>query len=354
MDVGHTCHIRCESNASETESPQFLASSKAVDFSLFDIMEMSEEQLETRFEAIRFARTGGEPACVWCSSTAVNRITRNVKNRKTGTITQRRLFTCKLCHKQFSVTSGTEFHGRKLSFKKIMAATLLFSNGAAGTAALRLRRDIRCNHKTAWLLEQRIRHSMLGYVTSRRVNGTVEMDSTTIGGKIRPANEASARKGQPRRDMTKATDLSVLRERGPGGYVVPFLGNEAALVRSIENLAERDARFIVDEHPAWNALFAQFKVDQIKHKKRYSDLNGISTNLAESYFSRFKQMYRGTYRHFSGLYAQAYNGECAWREEHRRHSNGEAFLLMLAGALHHPPSPVWRGYYQRTRRKAAA
>ena len=314
---------------------------------------MSEAECETRFEAIRFADTAGEPSCVWCKCPVVYRITRNVKNRKTGAITQRRLFKCAKCLKQFSVTSGTEFHGRKLSFKRIMLATLLFANGAAGKAALHLRRDLRCNHKTAWLLLHRLRHAMTGYTTSRRLTGDVEMDSTSIGGTIRPANRAEDRKKQPRRDMGKVVNLSALRERGRGGRVVPFLGGEAQLVRAITTLVDAGARPIVDEHPAWNALFAQFPVRQIKHKERYSDLHGISTNQIESHWSRFKRMYRGTYRHMSAQYAHAYNGECAWREEHCRVDNGEQFILALAGALHHPPSPIWRGYYQRTLRKAA-
>ena len=109
----------------------------------------------------------------------------------------------------------------------------------------------------------------------------------------------------------------------------------------------------MDEHPAWNPLFAQFPVHQIKHKDQYSDLNGTSTNLAESHWARFKHMVRGTHRNISRQHAHAYNGECAWREEHRRISNGEQFILIAAGALHHPSSSIWRGYYQRTLRKAA-
>lgn len=345
------CHIRCNGNASEDDSPEFLVSSAAATLSVLDIAEMSEAQAESRFEAIRFARSGGEPSCIWCDCEVAYRITRNVKNRKTGVISQRRLFKCQKCLKQFSVTSGTEFHGRKLTFKKIMLATLLFTNGAAGKAALHLRRDLRCNHKTAWLLLHRLRHSMTSYTTSRRLTGDIEMDSTSIGGVIRPFNEAEARKKQPRRNMSKVVNLSVLRERGKGGRVVPFLGDEAALVKVIGNLVDTDARPITDEHKAWNALFAQFPVRQVKHKDRYSDLRGISTNLVESHWSRFKRMYRGTYRHMSRQFAHAYNGECAWREEHIR-SNGEQFILMLAGALHHPPSPQLRGYYQRTLRKA--
>lgn len=314
---------------------------------------MSEEQAESVFEAIRFADNEGEPFCVWCDTKAVYRITRNVKNRKTGAITPRRLFKCQKCLKQFSVTSGTQFHGRKLPFKKIMAAVLLFANGAAGTAALRARRDLRCNHKTAWLLFHKVRETLMNYQAGRVLTGDIEMDSTEIGGSIRKANEAADRKNQPRRDMSKVTKVSVLRERGPAGRVVPFLGDEKAVVRAITSLVDNKAEPIVDEHPAWNLLMAQYRVRQIRHKERYSDLRGTSTNLAESYFARFKRMYRGTYCHFSGRYAQAYNGECAWREEHRRASNGDQFLLMTAEALHHPSSKHWRGYYQRTLRKAA-
>lgn len=337
----------------EFDSQHFLASSAAASLGILDIAQMSEEQAESVFEAIRFAKTGGEPSCVWCDCEVAYRIKRKVKNRKTGEVRERNLFKCKKCLKQFSITSGTEFHSRKLTFKKIMMAVLLYANGHLGKAALQLRRDIRCNHKSAWTLGHRLREPMTHYCTSRRLSGDIEMDSTEIGGTVRKANEKAHRKNQPRRRPDKITKLSVLRERGSGGRVVPFLGDEAALVAAITQLVEPDSTLFTDEHAAFGHLFARFQVRQIKHKERYSDGNGTSTNLAESSFSRLKQLYNGAYRHFSSQYAQVYNGESAWREEHRRVSNGDQLILLLAGALHHPPSRTMRGYYQRTRRKAA-
>jgi transposase-like protein len=351
--MGHRCHIRHEHNVSEVDSQHYLSKSEAKTLSIFDLAELSEAKSEEAFEAIRYAENGGQPFCAWCRCPAVCRITRNVKNRKTGKIKKRTLFTCKDCGKQSSVTSGTMFHGRKLSFKKIMAAILLFANGVTGKAALQLSRDLRCNEKTAFVLLHKLREAMTTYQTSRRAGGEVEMDSTSTGGKVRKANRAIDRKKQPRRNMEKVSNLSVLVERGPNGRVVPFLGNEAALVKAIGNLVEPDATLFVDEHAAWSALFAQFSVRQIKHKEWYSDGNGTSTNLAESYFSRFKSMVNGTHRHVSRQHAMAYNGECSWREEHCRISNGEQFVLITAKALHHPSSKTWRGYFERTRRKAA-
>lgn len=338
----------------EGDSQHFLESSAAVTLGVLDITDMSEEQAESVFEAIRFASNAGDPFCVWCDCQAVYRITRNVKNRKTGEITKRRIFKCQKCLKQFSVTSGTEFHGRKLSFKKILLAALLFVNGAAGKAALHLRRDIRSNYKSAWLLLQKVRESMKSYVTSRGpLTGEIEMDSTSVGGKVRKANRFVDRKNQPRRNMSKVTNLSVLIERGPRGRVVPFLGGEAELVKAINGLVRDPERLIVDDHPGWNPLHALFPVSRIKHKDQYSDLNGTSTNQAENYFSRFKRMYNGTYRHAAAHYCDLYHGEASWREEHCRVSNGEQLILALAGALHHPSSRRFRGYYQRTLRKAA-
>ncbi len=46
-------------------------------------------------------------------------------------------------------------------------------------------------------------------------------------------------------------------------------------------------------------------------------------------------------------YLGAYAAEMAWREDNRRISNGEQFLLATSSALAHPVSRQWKGYRQR-------
>lgn len=337
----------------EGDSQHYLESSAAVTLGILDITGMSEAQAESVFETIRFAEKGGEPFCVWCDCEVVYRITRTVQNLKTGEKKERRIFKCKSCLKQFSVTSGTAFHGRKLSFIQIMLGTLLFVNGAAGKAALHVHRDLKCNSKTAWLLLHKLRAPMTSYMTSGGpLSGEIEMDSSSVGGSVRKANRVIDRKKQPRRNMSKVTTVSVLVERLTR-RVVPFLGKEAALVQAINGLVRNPKRLIVDDHVSWNPLHALFPVSRIRHAEQLSDLNGTSTNLAESYWSRFKRMYHGTYRHTGQDYVFVYHGECSWREEHNRVSNGDQFILAAAAALHHPPCERLRGYYQRTFRKVA-
>jgi ribosomal protein L37AE/L43A len=55
------------------------------------------------FVAIRFSENEGEPFCVWCGCGAVYRFA------------TRRIFKCKSCLRQFSLTSKTLFASRKLA-----------------------------------------------------------------------------------------------------------------------------------------------------------------------------------------------------------------------------------------------
>lgn len=113
------------------------------------------------FVRLRWAETDGEPYCPYCGCAVVYRIDRNVKNRKTGQIVgKRRKFTCAECLKQFSPTSGTMFHGRKLEHRDILFGIGLWVNGAKGEAALHLCRDMNVNVKTAFLLEKKLREVM--------------------------------------------------------------------------------------------------------------------------------------------------------------------------------------------------
>ena len=49
----------------------------------------------------------------------------------------------------------------------------------------------------------------------------------------------------------------------------------------------------------------------------------------------------------AGPYLGSYAGEMAWREDHRRVSNGELYLLATNATLRHPVSRQWKGYWQR-------
>ena len=78
----------------------------------------------------------------------------------------------------------------------------------------------------------------------------------------------------------------------------------------------------------------------------YSD-GKARTNSAEKFFSRMRRAEIGMHHHISGRYLSAYANEMAWRENNRRVSNGEQYLLATGAALTHPVSRQWKGYWQR-------
>ena len=76
-------------------------------------------------------------------------------------------------------------------------------------------------------------------------------------------------------------------------------------------------------------------------------MDGACTNQEESFFSRIRRAEMGMHHHVAGPYLDSYANEMAWRENHRRVSNGEQFLMIAGAALDHPVSRMWKGYWQR-------
>jgi hypothetical protein len=97
----------------------------------------------------------------------------------------------------------------------------------------------------------------------------------------------------------------------------------------------------------WDTLHASYDTRRINHSEAYSK-DGACTNWAESYFSRLRRAEIGTHHHISGNYIGAYANEMAWRENHRRISNGEQWAKITGAALVHPISERWSGYWQRS------
>ncbi|AYM19970.1 hypothetical protein [Agrobacterium tumefaciens] len=62
--------------------------------------------------------------------------------------------------RKFSVTSGTVFHSRKLTFKKLLVVIREDITAVKGIAALHLSRKIGVEYKTAWVLLAKIREAI--------------------------------------------------------------------------------------------------------------------------------------------------------------------------------------------------
>jgi hypothetical protein len=59
--------------------------------------------------------------------------------------------------------------------------------------------------------------------------------------------------------------------------------------------------------------------------------------------SRSRRAEIGIHHHVAGPYLSAYASEMAWRENNRRASNGEQYLMAADAVLQHPVSRQWKG-----------
>jgi transposase-like protein len=313
----------------------FLLSSAARSLSLGKVARMSEEEARDAFRLIRWSATNGAPVCPRCDCAAVYAF-------KT-----RALWKCKACNHQFSVTSGTIFASRKLPVRDYLMAIAIFVNGAKGHSALQLSRDLDVQYKTAFVLAHKLREAVSADAKDRTLSGEVSVDGAYFGGYVKPANYKENRVDRrlAQNQTGKRRVVVVMRERD--GHALPFVFKSEG--QSVATIAQRVAPGSIihaDEAAHWDVLHTRFLTKRINHQEAYSD-GEACTNQAESFFSRLRRAEIGTHHHIAGPYLNAYANEMAWRENNRRVSNGEQYLMAADAALRLPVSRQWKGYWQR-------
>lgn len=117
------------------------------------------------------------------------------------------------------------------------------------------------------------------------------------------------------------------------------------MLRTIERV-EAGSTVYANEASCWDIFHTRFKTKRINHSVQYAD-EVVCTNQAESFFSRLRRADIGTHHHDSGKYLHQYAREMAWREDYRRHPNGDQFLMIVGATMAHPVSENWKGYWQR-------
>ncbi len=315
----------------------FLLSPAAKTLSLTKVLRMTDRQAETAFRSIRWATTDGAPVCPRCSGADHYHLA------------ARKVWKCKACAKQFSLTSGTIFHSRKLTLRDILGAIAIFTNGAKGYSALQLSRDLGCDYKSCFVLLHKLRESLALARNEGALQGNVEIDGAYFGGYVKPANRAEDRKDLRKKanQSGKRQSVVVARERG-GRTVTSVVAREADGVVIAREAIAPGATVHADEASHWDQLAANFPIKRINHQIAYSH-DGACTNQAESFFSRMRRAETGIHHHIAGKYLSAYATELAWREDARRVSNGNQFAMLVSAVSTASKSPLWSGYWQRAR-----
>ena len=305
----------------------YLETSASRNLSLITVARLSDEEAEETLRHIRWAETGGEPVCPHCGAHAYYRYNK------------RKLWRCKVCDKQYSVTSKTLFHSSKLPARDLLVAVALFVNCAKGKPALQLSRELNRSYKAIWVLLHKLRET-LTYLQENLViigeDSEVAVDGAYFGGYVKPANHV-----EKRRDRRKLKNQSGKRQvlmcareiKGKHARTKVFVApSEAGAVPILEQLIPFGTIVHADELPHYDRLHYSYEARRINHNTAFS-YEDACTNSAESFFSRVRRSEFGVHHHIAGDYLDHYGSEMAWREDVRRVPNGDQFLMLLTLCL---------------------
>ena len=340
--------------AGRKPSPQgqhFLLSQAARTLPLTRVFRMSEAQAYGAFRTSRWP--DGKPWCPHCGCEGAYEYAPRKVVAKDGTKRPVRPFSnrfrCKQdgCRQDFSVTTGTIFAHRKLSFRTLLQAVALSTQSVKGKAALQLSRELSVQYKTAWVLSHKLREAVAAERAAMTLDGTVEMDGMYVGGTPRPANRREDRVDNRKLANPKKQCVMALRQREGRILATVVPGEQRAPAWDLVLRHVRGpAHLVADEAPGYDDLVALFPMTRNNHGQAYVVEPGSSTNQAESYFSRIRRSFHGVHHRAAGTYLDWYVADLAHREDMRRMPMKELAGRYLSVALAHPPSRNIAGYWQ--------
>ena len=146
-------------------------------------------KLRTEGDAYRVLeemRWGDQPVCPHCGSVRKHYFLtpRNGSSRKTrtGSASERRVWKCADCRKQFTATTNTIFHASKISLRIWLLVIYDACSAKNGISAREVERKYGLTAKSAWFLMHRLREAMKREPMARLLAGRVIADETWYGG----------------------------------------------------------------------------------------------------------------------------------------------------------------------------
>jgi hypothetical protein len=278
-------------------------------------------KVQTEADAYKFLeelRWGDRPQCPHCLAREPYFLTpKNGQTRKTrnGTVSERRVWKCRECRKQFSVLTATIFHGTKIPVRTWVFVVFEMASSKNGVAAREIERKYGLTPKSAWFMMHRIREAMKREPMAGLLTGRVVADETYIGGKPSNRHGHKPRAGsQGRTDKTPVVAL-VSRETGEVRSTVmhQVTGENLRGVLQRETWGP-DTHLNTDGHHGYRRLANRFASHSfVDHDAGEYARGDVSTNQAENFFSQLKRSIDGTHHHVSVEHLPRYLAEFDFR-----------------------------------------
>jgi predicted RNA-binding Zn-ribbon protein involved in translation (DUF1610 family) len=263
--------------------------------------------------------------------------------------TRAHTYECLDCGRQTSITAGTVMHRAKLPLTVWFWAAHLMSTHSNGMSARQLADQLGLTYKTAWLLTQKLRRSMVD-PEREPLEGVVEVDQAEIpfragdtffdpgnAGKILIAGaveviDRDTGQAKPRRRGAKYLDTLSGRIR-----LAMITDNSAASLEAfVRANVKRGTTLLSDGHASYPGL------TDYRHDPRVvGKMAGhVVLPWIHRVFSLVKRWGLGTYHGLRRKHIDTYLNEFVFRYNRRFHRHA-SFETILGIATHHEPESYW-------------
>ncbi|MBZ5514816.1 MAG: IS1595 family transposase [Acidobacteriia bacterium] len=263
-----------------------------------------------------------------CPHCGVIRVAYRLEPKPNGkTHVRKGVWKCSACREQFTVTVGTIFEDSHIPLHKWLLAIHLLCASKKGMSAHQLHRMLGVTYKSAWFMAHRIRYAMKQEPLSSKLQGTVEVDETYVGGKVKGRGCYLARENK--------TPIVSLVERNGRARSFHFEHVTAANLRPVlrEQIHE-SADLMTDDSGLYRGMRKGFASHHtVKHANgeyvRRREGKVIHTNTVEGFFSILKRGIFGVYHHVGRQHLHRYLTEFDFRYNSRETTDGERALLAI-------------------------
>ena len=260
-------------------------------------------------------------------------------------------YACKDCGSQTSATAGTMMHGTKLPLTVWFWAAHLMATHSNGMSARQLMGQLGIgSYKTAWLLEQKLRRSMID-PNRDPLEGVVEIDQTEMPFRANDDPVSPLKTGKILIvGAVEVVDHATGKPHKPKGYGARYLdtlsgrirlaaipSNEAHHLHAfIKANVAPGATLITDGHASYQGL------DGYRHDPRVvgNMAAHILLKWTHRVFALLKRWSLGTYHGLRSQHIDAYLNEFVFRYN-RRFYRHVSFKTILGLAAHQASTSYW-------------